>query len=95
MGINGYDFQTDKLEELEENGWWAGSIYSMAGNLQIIFYRKNAADKEPLIKVLLNEKEATLPLPSDLAPYYRWSDFREFYLRKVAEGESVLGTTKR
>jgi hypothetical protein len=95
MGINGYDFQTGKLEELEENGWWAGSIYSMAGNLQIIFYRKNAADKEPLIKVLLNEKEATLPLPSDLAPYYRWSDFREFYLRKVAEGKSALSTAKR
>jgi hypothetical protein len=67
----------------------------MAGNLQIIFYRKEATDRQPLIKVLLNEKEATLPLPSDLAPYYRWSDFRDFYLRKVAEGESTLSTAKR
>ena len=95
MGVNGFDLQTGNLDELETKGWWANQVYPMAGNLQIIFYRKNAADKEPLIKVLLNEKEATLPLPSDLAPYYRWSDFREFYLRKVAEGESVLGTTKR
>ena len=67
----------------------------MAGNLQIVFYRKNASDRNPLLKVLVNEKEATLPLPSDLAPYYRWSDFRNFYLRKVAEGESVLSATKR
>jgi hypothetical protein len=56
-----------------------------------VFYHKNAKDRNPLIKVLLNEKEATLPLSSDLAPYYRWSDFRDYYLRKVSEGESVLG----
>ena len=42
------------------------------------------------MKVLLNEKEATLPLPSDIAPYYKWSDFREFYLKRIAEGESAL-----
>jgi hypothetical protein len=95
MGINGYDLQTDNLEELEQKGWWANNVFPMAGNLQIIFYRKNATDQHPLIKVLLNEKEATLPLPSDLAPYYRWSDFRDFYLRKVAEGESALSTAKR
>ena len=63
----------------------------MAGNLQIVFYRKNAADKDPLIKVLLNEKEATLPLSSDLAPYYRWSDVRNFLLKRVADGQSALG----
>ena len=95
MGINGYDFKTDNLEELEKKGWWANQVYPMAGNLQIVFYRKSANDRNPLLKVLLNEKEATLPLPSDLAPYYRWSDFRDYYLRKVAEGESVLSTLKR
>ena len=90
-----HDAKTDKLDELEEKGWWANQVYPMAGNLQIVFYRKNASDRNPLLKVLVNEKEATLPLPSDLAPYYRWSDFRNFYLRKVAEGESVLSATKR
>ena len=91
MGVNGYDFQTGNLDELESKGWWANQVYPMAGNLQIVFYRKNVADKDPLIKVLLNEKEATLPLPSDLAPYYRWSDFRSFYLKRIAAGESALG----
>lgn len=95
MGIDGYDLQTDNLEELEQKGWWANKVYPMAGNLQIVFYRKNTADRNPLIKVLLNEKEATLPLPSDLAPYYKWSDFRDFFLRRVAEGKSILSTTKR
>ena len=91
MGINGYDLKTGNLDELEPKGWWANQVYPMAGNLQIVFYRKNAADKDPLIKVLLNEKEATLPLPSDLAPYYRWSDFRSFYLKRIAAGRLVLG----
>ena len=90
MGINGFDYRTDNLEELEAKGWWASTVYPMAGNLQIVFYHKNADDRNPLLKVLLNEKEAVLPLPSDLAPYYRWSDFRDFYLRRVAEAESTL-----
>ena len=63
----------------------------MAGNLQIVFYHKSANDRNPLVKVLLNEREATLPLSSDIAPYYRWSDVRSFFLRRIAEGESALG----
>lgn len=91
MGINGYDYKTDDLGSLEQKGWWASKVSPMAGNIQIVFYRKNKKDGNPLVKVLLNEKEAKLPLPSDLAPYYRWSDFRDYYLKKASEGESVLG----
>ena len=94
MGINGYDLRTDNLEELEQKGWWANQVNPMAGNLQIVFYRKNADDRNPLVKVLLNEREATLPFASDIAPYYRWSDFRDYYLRKVAEGKSILGAER-
>lgn len=90
LGINGYDYQTNDLEELEVKGWWASKVFPMASNIQLVFYRKNANDKDVLVKVLLNEKEATLPLPSDIAPYYKWSDFREFYLKRIAEGESAL-----
>ena len=32
-----------------------------------------------VVKALLCGREATLPLPGDLYPYYRWSDFRKFY----------------
>jgi len=94
MGINGLDLRTSRLEELEQKGWWANTVCPMAGNVQIVFYRKNVEDRNPLIKVLLNEKEATLPLPSDLAPYYQWSDFHDFYLKRIAEGESVLSVKR-
>jgi len=83
LGINGFDYQTMDLEQLESSGWWACLVFPMASNIQIVFYRSSPKDKNVLIKVLLNEKETRLPLPDKLAPYYRWKDFREYYLKKL------------
>ena len=83
LGVNGFDLDTTDLELLEQRGWIDYQIIPMAGNLQIVFYRKNPADKDVLIKVLLNENEATLPLKTDVAPYYHWDDFRRFYLQRI------------
>ena len=55
----------------------------MAANIQFVFYRKDLQDKDVLVKVLLNENEATLPIATDCAPYYHWNDFRDFYLKKL------------
>ena len=90
LGLNGYDQQIDDLEQLEEKGWWASKVFPMASNIQFVFYRKNKKDKDVIFKILLNEKEAMLPIPSDIAPYYRWSDFREYYLQRIADAESAL-----
>ena len=84
IGVNGFDFATDNLDELETHGWWCSSVFPMASNLQFIFYRSNPKDKDVLVKVLLNEAEATLPIPTDCAPYYHWSDFRQYCLNKLA-----------
>ena len=83
LGINGYDIQIDDVEQLEEKGWVNYRIFPMGANVQFIFYRKNPKDQDVLFKVLLNEEEATLPIPTDCAPYYHWSDFREHYLKKL------------
>ena len=84
IGVNGFDFSTDNLDELESHGWWCSSVFPMASNLQFIFYRSNPNDKDVLVKVLLNEVEATLPISTDCAPYYHWSDFRQYCLNKLA-----------
>ena len=84
IGVNGYDLATDNLDELEAKGWWCSSVFPMASNLQFIFYRSNIKDKDILFKVLLNEEEATLPIQTDCAPYYHWSDFRQYCLDKLA-----------
>ena len=83
MDVNGYGYQTMNLDEVEPQGWWACNVFPMGANLQIIFYRRDLSDDDVLLKVLLNEEEATLPLPTDRPPYYRWKDFREHYLKKL------------
>ena len=83
LELNHFGFQTANLEELERHGWWACMVFPMASNLQFVFYREHPFDKDVLVKVLLNEEEATLPIESAMAPYYRWSDVRQYYLTKI------------
>ena len=73
------------MERLDLEGWINFEVFPMAANIQFIFYRKNKKDRDVIFKVLLNENEATLPLPTDQAPYYRWNDFRTFFLKKLAD----------
>ena len=83
IGINGYDLATDNLNELEEKGWRCSDVFPMGSNLQFIFYRSSPKDKDVLVKVLLNEKEATLPIATDCAPYYHWADVRSYCMGKA------------
>jgi hypothetical protein len=59
----------------------------MAANIQLVFYRSNPDDQDVWVKVLFNEDEATLPLPDNDGPYYRWADFRSYYLKKLDDYE--------
>ena len=90
IGINGYDLETDNLNELEERGWWCSSVFPMGSNLQFIFYRSSPKDNDVLFKVLLNEQEATLPIHTNCAPYYHWSDFRRYCLKKLDKYEKEI-----
>ena len=83
IGINGFDLETDDFSELEKKGWWCSSVSPMGSNLQLIFYRSGVKDQDVLFKVLLNEEEARLPIPTDCAPYYHWRDFRTYCLNKL------------
>ena len=78
MGINGADI--DPIDPNEVKNCYQNWETGKASNLQLIFYRGKKASDDILVKALLNGIEATLPLPSQLAPYYKWSDFRKFYL---------------
>jgi hypothetical protein len=87
MDINHWGLATNRLGALGENGWSCYRIVPMSANIQLIFYRSNPGDQDVWIKVLFNEDEATLPLPDDHAPYYRWADFRSYYLKKLDDYE--------
>ena len=53
-------------------------IIPMCGNVQLIFYRKKGSD-DILVKPLLNEREVTLPVATDKAPFYHWKDVRRYW----------------
>ena len=75
MGINGAD--KDPEDPYEVKNCYQNWETCMASNIQLVFYRNSEGDV--LVKCLLNGEEATLPVPTAMAPYYKWSDFRDFY----------------
>ncbi|MDU1890399.1 MAG: histidine-type phosphatase [Dysgonomonas sp.] len=59
--------------------WSDFKVAPMAGNIQIVFYRKNKTD-DILVKFLLHEKEILVPpIKTDIAPYYHWKDVKAYY----------------
>ena len=53
-------------------------IIPMAGNIQLVFYRKDGSD-DILVKFLLNENETSIPVKTDVAPYYHWKDVKSYW----------------
>ncbi len=84
MGINGYDQQIADLNDVDIRGWRLYNVVPMAANIQFIFYRKDVNDKDVLVKILLNENEATIPVKTEIAPYYHWKDVEAYYNAKLA-----------
>ena len=83
MGLNGYDAVIDNLDELDQRGWVNYRVFCMGCNVQLVFYRRHPGDQDVMVKVLLNENEARLPIQSKTAPYYRWNEVRDFYLNRL------------
>ena len=83
MEINEFGLQETNMERLESMGWLNYKVFPMGANIQFVFYRKNVDDTDVLVKVLLNENEVTLPVKSKTAPYYKWSEVRDYYLQKL------------
>lgn len=81
MGINGADLDPEDPADVKYcyQNWET----CKASNMQLIFYHNPSdANADILVKCLLNGSEATLPLPTDNFPYYKWSDFKDFYSKK-------------
>lgn len=59
--------------------WSDFKVAPMAGNVQIIFFRKPHSD-DILIKFLLHEQEILIPtLKTDIAPFYHWQDLERYW----------------
>lgn len=84
LDINGYGANIKDPEKIASQ-WFDYKITPMATNLQFVFYRKNTDDKDIIFKVLLNEDEATLPIKTDMKPYYHWADFKAYCTNKLKQ----------
>lgn len=52
-------------------------ISPMAANLQIIFFKNKKGDV--IVKLMLNEREVAIPVKTDIAPFYKWNDVRDYF----------------
>ena len=53
-------------------------LIPMAGNVQLIFFRKQGSD-DILVKFLMNENETSIPIQTDCYPFYHWKDVSAYY----------------
>ena len=60
-------------------------ILPMAANLQMIFYRNASGDV--IVRLLHNEQDFTLPIPSVREHYYRWSDIKAYMAQRIHQLE--------
>ena len=82
MGYDGCVAQCGKDVELAATSFNHGVVVPMAANLQIVLYRNKAG--EVLVRSLINECDATLPIECDTAPFYPWSDFCKYMYDNLA-----------
>ena len=58
-------------------------IAPMAGNVQIVFFSDGAGDI--IVKFMLNEREMSIPVGTDIFPFYHWADVKEYYTGILSE----------
>ncbi len=90
LDVNGYGRSTGSFEEALEI--FPSYNIPMGASLQLVFYRNDAGDV--LVKVLVNEREATLPLTAFSGPYYKWSDFKAHYQPIVDDSKRKVTITE-
>ncbi len=87
MELDNVNYSCNDLDSLHLY-WQDYNTIPKACNIQMVFYRPvgtTAGNPEDiLVKVLLNEHEATLPFTPVTGPYYRWTDLKAYYERKLA-----------
>jgi hypothetical protein len=80
QGMNVQEPDPDKVYAV----WSNFKASPMGTNLQMIFYR-NGSNDDILVKFLHCEKETTIPVPTDVAPFYHWKDVRAYYTKKIID----------
>lgn len=81
MGMNRLQTATTDWQRIADT-YRTYRLIPMCGNVQLIFYRKTE-NKDILVLPLLNERPATLPVKTNVAPFYHWTDMRQYWMDTV------------
>ena len=76
LGYEGCVPQWNENLELATTSFNHGTIVPMAANLQIVLYRNKQG--KVLVRSLINERDAYLPIKSKNAPFYTWKEFSNY-----------------
>ena len=77
LGVKEAIHGTDDMENLH-NTFAIFRLIPLAGNVQLIFFRKQGSD-DILVKFLMNENETSIPIATDCYPFYHWKDVSAHY----------------
>lgn len=87
MELDGAGYSTSDIDNLEKQ-WADYRYFPMACNIQLVFYGKPGGD-DVLVRVLLNEHDATLPVkPVADGCFYKWTDLEKYYRDKISKYEN-------
>ena len=74
LGVEGASACVESLDEVASS-WSVEKVSPMAANIQFVFFR-DASTGDVRVRVLLNERDARLPVPG--GPYYPWLELEKY-----------------
>ena len=80
LGIENFNVAVEAPEEVYK-AWCDFQAAPMAANVQMVFYKNKSNDV--LVKFMHNEREVHIAMDSDIWPYYRWNDVREYLSKRL------------
>lgn len=90
MDIPGYNIPAANAGQVKDV--FRSYDFPMALNIQFVFYKNKKG--EVLVRMMYNEKDMVLPIESDLAPYYRWEDFKRYAAKRIEVARGIIATTQ-
>ena len=83
LGYEGCVPQWNENIELAAASFNHGTVVPMAANLQIVLYRNKQG--KVLVRSLINERDAYLPIKCKTAPFYPWKEFCKYVNKNLDE----------
>lgn len=82
MHLDNCAYRATDMDDLAEN-WRSYTMFPMACNIQVIFFKTKSTKNPVLVKIMLNEKECHLPIEGVQGVYYEWNKVKDYWINTV------------